>query len=165
MTLCGYCGRDASDVCDRCGLVAYCSVSCQKQDWQTHKTECKELISGPRLFGYATMPHENPELVTWFSNVWVVQSGKYFRIATDEEESAFATFFYNMDNPQLRERYRTATIGKSKYRFTADPGSNRDTSFSGIMESLRSGKKYQVVRGTIEFSLPHQSSRNWQSTK
>jgi hypothetical protein len=28
--------------CSRCRNATYCSVECQKQDWNRHKTECQK---------------------------------------------------------------------------------------------------------------------------
>ena len=48
------CGKAASKCCGLCGLVRYCSVDCQKEDWKKHHkiNECvnmKNLISEPLI--------------------------------------------------------------------------------------------------------------------
>ena len=43
---CGECSREASSLCSRCCIVAYCSAHCQKTNWQTHKLTCdKDYIN------------------------------------------------------------------------------------------------------------------------
>ena len=39
------CGKAASKCCGSCGLVQYCSVECQKEDWKKHhkKEECVNM--------------------------------------------------------------------------------------------------------------------------
>ena len=39
------CGKAASKCCGSCGLVRYCSVECQKDDWKKHhkKEECVNM--------------------------------------------------------------------------------------------------------------------------
>jgi len=40
--LCHICQKDAKDkLCSRCRKVRYCSVECQKKDWNRHKKFCK----------------------------------------------------------------------------------------------------------------------------
>lgn len=47
-TGCGHCRKNDSGKrtklrsCSRCGEVRYCSKTCQRNDWQRHKTECRE---------------------------------------------------------------------------------------------------------------------------
>jgi MYND finger len=39
---CRVCGKDGSlKKCGRCESVFYCSIECQRQDWNRHKTECR----------------------------------------------------------------------------------------------------------------------------
>lgn len=40
--LCQSCGKPARLHCSACGLVFYCGTSCQKVDWEAHKTQCKK---------------------------------------------------------------------------------------------------------------------------
>lgn len=37
--LCQKCERECDTVCSRC-MIYYCSVECQKKDWQTHRYAC-----------------------------------------------------------------------------------------------------------------------------
>ena len=39
------CGKAASKCCGSCGLVRYCSIKCQKEDWKKHhkKEECVSM--------------------------------------------------------------------------------------------------------------------------
>ena len=39
------CGKAASKCCGSCGMVRYCSVECQKDDWKQHhkKDECVNM--------------------------------------------------------------------------------------------------------------------------
>ena len=39
---CNKCGKAAKNICSRCRTVHYCSVTCQKSDWSTHKLNCKK---------------------------------------------------------------------------------------------------------------------------
>ncbi|KAJ6604447.1 hypothetical protein DFH09DRAFT_1122728 [Mycena vulgaris] len=48
---CAQCHRDPNDPpelklkrCSRCRLIRYCSVECQKADYQRHKTICKRVV-------------------------------------------------------------------------------------------------------------------------
>lgn len=36
-------GADKLQKCTQCGFVMYCSKTCQKDDWRTHKLVCKPL--------------------------------------------------------------------------------------------------------------------------
>jgi hypothetical protein len=38
---CAVCNAPCSKFCNRCGVVNYCSVECQKGAWKTHKLLCK----------------------------------------------------------------------------------------------------------------------------
>lgn len=38
--VCGVCGGKGSKTCSRCLKAYYCSESCQKEDWKTHKQGC-----------------------------------------------------------------------------------------------------------------------------
>ena len=44
--VCEYCSNSKAPngqklkVCDRCKMAAYCSKSCQKKTWKTHKQHC-----------------------------------------------------------------------------------------------------------------------------
>ena len=40
MHKCGHCGIDAKLVCTRCRSVRYCSQTCQREAWATHKPVC-----------------------------------------------------------------------------------------------------------------------------
>lgn len=44
---CGGCGGASSALqkCSRCGAVRYCSTSCQRVEWSSHKRECSALAS------------------------------------------------------------------------------------------------------------------------
>jgi len=37
---CTVCWRHATDLCGRCKVVRYCGLSCQRDDWKTHKVLC-----------------------------------------------------------------------------------------------------------------------------
>ena len=39
---CVLCGKPAGFECDRCGVEAYCSANCQKEDWPAHGSACQE---------------------------------------------------------------------------------------------------------------------------
>ena len=42
MSGCAVCGGlDSPRPCGGCGLVSYCSTSCQRKDWKEHKTRCR----------------------------------------------------------------------------------------------------------------------------
>lgn len=42
--ICALCSsKGSSKKCSRCMKVYYCSRECQRQDWQTHKTNCKKI--------------------------------------------------------------------------------------------------------------------------
>jgi hypothetical protein len=42
--ICALCSsKGSSKKCSRCMKVYYCSRECQRQDWQTHKTNCKKV--------------------------------------------------------------------------------------------------------------------------
>ncbi|RDX40255.1 hypothetical protein OH76DRAFT_1413096 [Lentinus brumalis] len=43
---CGVCGRRATSRCGQCQSVSYCSAECQRADWSTHKTTCRQLKGG-----------------------------------------------------------------------------------------------------------------------
>ncbi|CEM05152.1 unnamed protein product [Vitrella brassicaformis CCMP3155] len=40
---CSVCRRPADKVCGRCESVVYCSASCQKKDWLSHRRHCERL--------------------------------------------------------------------------------------------------------------------------
>lgn len=51
---CKSCFRDHSDTlplqaCARCGATLYCSLDCQKMDWQFHKQQCKGRVEAAKL--------------------------------------------------------------------------------------------------------------------
>lgn len=48
---CHVCTKDAQLKCGGCKRVHYCSVECQKQDWDNHKAKCKEIRKAKRLLG------------------------------------------------------------------------------------------------------------------
>ncbi|KAF2227139.1 hypothetical protein BDZ85DRAFT_306527 [Elsinoe ampelina] len=41
------CPNDATKVCSHCHLVAYCSSTCQRRSWKSHKRICKSDLSLP----------------------------------------------------------------------------------------------------------------------
>jgi MYND finger len=53
MPLCAQCGKQTKSVagseksksCAKCRSVTYCSVDCQKADWEKHKTTCKPCLT------------------------------------------------------------------------------------------------------------------------
>jgi len=56
---CATCGERAGEgkkfpQCGPCGAVRYCSKECQKKDWSTHKSFCKEIPIMKRLGGKYT---------------------------------------------------------------------------------------------------------------
>ncbi|KAF2792660.1 hypothetical protein K505DRAFT_338493 [Melanomma pulvis-pyrius CBS 109.77] len=42
-TKCSYCGEPATLKCGGCKIDVYCGTDCQKLDWASHKTTCKEI--------------------------------------------------------------------------------------------------------------------------
>jgi tetratricopeptide (TPR) repeat protein len=40
---CGFCGKEATSKCSKCGVVRYCSRECQISAWTRHKIECGPL--------------------------------------------------------------------------------------------------------------------------
>lgn len=42
LTNCSNCGKSANKKCTACKSAVYCSVDCQKNDWQNHKVLCKK---------------------------------------------------------------------------------------------------------------------------
>ena len=38
---CNFCGKDATKICSKCNIVYYCNRDCQRNDWKTHKKDCK----------------------------------------------------------------------------------------------------------------------------
>ena len=46
-TICHHCLRssDRMNRCSACKFAKDCSPWCQKEDWNTHRTECKELLA------------------------------------------------------------------------------------------------------------------------
>ena len=40
MSSCKVCKRSTSNECSNCGTVFYCDTSCQKRDWNSHKSIC-----------------------------------------------------------------------------------------------------------------------------
>lgn len=41
--MCGEPGKPNLSACSQCKKARYCSATCQRQDWKTHKLECKKL--------------------------------------------------------------------------------------------------------------------------
>jgi hypothetical protein len=41
------CGYDAKYVCSGCSVMRYCSIGCQRDDWNKHKTECPLIKDMP----------------------------------------------------------------------------------------------------------------------
>ena len=51
MKQCNFCGikEDKLQCCAQCRKVNYCSRACQKNDWSSHKEECKKKSTKSRL--------------------------------------------------------------------------------------------------------------------
>jgi hypothetical protein len=47
--LCGDCNKPASQACGRCRQIFYCSVTCQKNNWASHKPSCKKKVITPQV--------------------------------------------------------------------------------------------------------------------
>lgn len=43
---CAICDKEADKKCSKCRQIFYCSVKCQRQDWQKHKQICATVQSG-----------------------------------------------------------------------------------------------------------------------
>jgi hypothetical protein len=41
---CAHCKKDAMSNCGRCKNMFYCSKTCQREHWKTHKTTCQILV-------------------------------------------------------------------------------------------------------------------------
>ncbi len=45
MPACAYCGLPTEKLkCSKCRSVVYCNVTCQKADWEEHKTSCEPCV-------------------------------------------------------------------------------------------------------------------------
>jgi hypothetical protein len=51
---CAFCTKAASNFCNGCKNIRYCSTSCQTEDWSVHKLVCKKFkdFSSPPAPGY-----------------------------------------------------------------------------------------------------------------
>jgi hypothetical protein len=55
---CSVCGHQSSLRCSNCIGALYCSVTCQRKDWKSHKVICKEAEEVKKNFeehGYRTV--------------------------------------------------------------------------------------------------------------
>ncbi|CAO1439831.1 unnamed protein product [Diamesa serratosioi] len=62
---CERCGLDSRNVCDVCGSF-YCSASCQRKDWLTHKLICKpmpKLVAAREKFGSTSDSNSDEESI------------------------------------------------------------------------------------------------------
>ena len=65
MSGCAVCGaQDSPRPCGGCGLVSYCSTSCQRKDWKQHKTLCKILskLRGSKIHLFHNDPSAQPRV-------------------------------------------------------------------------------------------------------
>jgi len=63
--MCGACGTENGKLrmCAACGVVRYCSPTCQKTDWKDHKTVCAQLKEDSER-GLRVMP------LRFFERMW-----------------------------------------------------------------------------------------------
>src|SRR5580704_15856692 len=55
---CGVCEQKTKSRCARCRQVYYCSQSCQKKDWKSHKQTCTQKEEADAKFGKIDYDHK-----------------------------------------------------------------------------------------------------------
>jgi hypothetical protein len=124
---CPSCSKQASQQCSNCKDIKYCSTSCQKADWESHKLLCKSLAN------YQTRPtpemrrvivfHAHANKPTW---EWmpIENRGKY---GAQMEMVSFGSFYKygrQQDCPGIHEVFLAPHLG----------GGNRDYNVAWVFD-------------------------------
>ena len=52
---CRVCGKPTESVCSNCKSVAYCGITCQKNDWPKHGPDCRRTVAAAATAGVAAI--------------------------------------------------------------------------------------------------------------
>lgn len=73
---CVVCNKQSVSVCSRCKSVNYCSVTCQRLDWSTHKESCtvfippkNEPIMSEKIAGNSVVTPSRSGIISYEKNI------------------------------------------------------------------------------------------------
>lgn len=93
-SLCFVCDKQGSQRCAKCKGARYCSTSCQKEDWPTHKLVCTSFMTHAATnrptdehFRVLLFPVDGKPEVTWLASRWHI---------VDQEKTDYRYQFFDL---------------------------------------------------------------------